>query len=232
MLILAQASGIVTSPPPVIPPPPIARARPAEFRFDIDETPYRMPWPGGFCTMNNAHPTLRKDSVSPQGRIQTYLAYSERCRESGETGDAGILLVKYFSNVTYPHQTLKEFIAADAERISSQELMDHLESDELIDLAKERTSELAEDGEFDDMALDIGAQPLGHDKTCLYTGSRIHIEVPSRNEKANVLSVKCSTYINRRVVLIDVTGDADKTNFDTLKLEAQAIAQSIEPREG
>jgi hypothetical protein len=215
---------LVLAEPPMAPPPSTR----AELVFKLAEQQYDLAIPIGYCVPKIAPPGPLGEITNARGTTISKVVYLQLCERIGEPdADQDFLIFKYWKNGTVEAQSRAEFVQNNAPAIQSDEFIAWLESDELTARAEKRAEQ-----EFgNEFAVNARAQPLGHDDSCIYNGARISAAVPNMGTGETMKSVTCTTFVDQRLVIIDIVGNEKRgESFPSLARKLRDMVRSIKSR--
>lgn len=199
---------------------------PTTLAFDISGRNYRMPMPNGYCVPPQLPAAARGDQSSAAGIIVANLAYIQNCPAANDDGGGlRFIHLKYLKNFNPGAPSRGVYLAAAAKQMGSTTYVGEQESEAFADRVEGRM-EGATGKKID---AQISAVHLGYDDLCVYQARTMKIGLAGDAIGA-IRMVGCTTWINGRVVSIDIGSPTDGgLGFGAMLRELRSVAASIAP---
>jgi hypothetical protein len=202
---------------------------PAALVFDINGRPYRLPMPNGYCTPPRTPAAAVGEHAGANGHIVANLAYMQDCKSanSDDADDQNFIHLKYIKNFNPNAPSRAAYLAFVAKQMGSASYIGEQESEAFA----ERVERRMENTTGRKIDAQISAVHLGHDDLCVYQARTIAVALKG-DEVGMVRMAGCTTWINGRVVTIDVGSWSDRgLGFGAMVRQLRAVAASIAPSE-
>ena len=210
----------------VVAPPSSA---PAALVFDINGRSYRLPTPNGYCVPPQPPAAATGEHAGANGHIVANLAYVQDCRSASgdDGGDQNFIHLKYVKNFNPNAPSRAAYLAFVAKQMGSASYIGEQESEAFAERVERRMKSTT----GRNIDAQISAVHLGHDDLCVYQARTMAVALKG-DEVGTIRMAGCTTWINGRVVSIDVGSWSDRgLGFGAMVRQLRAVAASIVPPE-
>lgn len=197
----------------------------AALVFDINGRAHRMPMPNGFCIPDRPPAAASGEHASAVGYVVANLAYIQDCRidSKDDDGNQNFIHLKYIKNFDPKAPSRAAYLAFAAKQMGSTAYVGEQESDAFADRVERRMK----DTTGKEIDARISAVHLGHDNLCVYQARTMKV-ARAGDVIGTVRMAGCTTWINGRVVSIDISSSSDDgLGFGAMIRELRVVAASI-----